>query len=441
MIRLRRHYLLLSPASLAKSKYLLLVILCALLTTSLRQDTFVYRTVASPKTHLSTSFPIGIVAHQRTVESSRLPACSGSSTSVIKLADGVNLSTDVIHMPKGREHVNLLDIDLTNPGVRLGIVLAHNRLISPDETVSSMANRSHALAGINGDFYEINGPGRPIGMVMMNGKLLQSPTIFAVLGITSRQRLAFGFEYFTGSVVRGTATHILKAINHFVEINEGKLVLLTPDLGAPISLRGDTVVALLQPLAHPAEGFRVVSIQTHVTRLPTLSGRDALASTGAGGAWIAANLHRGDTLRIRTQLSPDPPLAQAIGGGPVVIKDGAFYNDPYPPAPAERYVPNPLTAVSVTKDGMHVCFVVFDGRRVDPVRSVGLTHAQAARYLLAHGAYQAILLDTGGSTEMVARLPKQKGVSVINWLSDGFERPVADGLFVYSVPVRQHYQF
>jgi len=46
-----------------------------------------------------------------------------------------------------------------------------------------------------------------------------------------------------------------------------------------------------------------------------------------------------------------------------------------------------------------------------------------------------MLLDTGGSTEMVARLPKRNGVSVINWPSDGFERPVANGLFVYSVPV------
>lgn len=227
----------------------------------------------------------------------------------------------------------------------------------------------------------------------------------------------------------------MKAINHFVEINEGKLVLLTPDLGAPVSLRGDTVVALLKPLANSADGFRVVSVQTNVTQLPALSGEDALASTGPGGAWISANLHPGDSLRITTQLSPDPQLVQAIGGGPILIKDGALYNDPYPPAPGEKYVPNPLTAVSVTKDGTHVCFIVFDGRRADPYESVGLTHAQAAQYLLAHGAYQAMLLDTGGSTEMVARLPKQNGVSVMNWPPDGFERPVANGLFVYSIPV------
>ena len=33
---------------------------------------------------------------------------------------------------------------------------------------------------------------------------------------------------------------------------------------------------------------------------------------------------------------------------------------------------------------------------------------------------------------MVARLPGQQAVSVINWPSDGHERPVANGLFIYS---------
>jgi len=88
--------------------------------------------------------------------------------------------------------------------------------------------------------------------------------------------------------------------------------------------------------------------------------------------------------------------------------------------------------VGVTKDGNHALFVVFDGRRLDPVGSVGLTAAEAARFMLAHGAYNAMLFDSGGSSEMVARLPGQRSVSVINWPSDGQERPVANGLFIYS---------
>ena len=52
--------------------------------------------------------------------------------------------------------------------------------------------------------------------------------------------------------------------------------------------------------------------------------------------------------------------------------------------------------------------------------------------MLARGAYNAIGFDSGGSAEMVGRLPGQQRVSVLNMPSDGAERPVANGLFIYS---------
>jgi hypothetical protein len=74
---------------------------------------------------------------------------------------------------------------------------------------------------------------------------------------------------------------------------------------------------------------------------------------------------------------------------------------------------------------------VIDGHESGPYKSRGVTQPEMANYLIAHGAYQAIMFDSGGSSEMVARLPGQQ-VSVINTPSDGHERPVANGLFVYS---------
>ena len=61
-----------------------------------------------------------------------------------------------------------------------------------------------------------------------------------------------------------------------------------------------------------------------------------------------------------------------------------------------------------------------------------MTYTEVARFMLAHGAYNAMLFDSGGSSEMVARLPGRDDVSVINWPSGGNERPVANGLFIYS---------
>ena len=61
-----------------------------------------------------------------------------------------------------------------------------------------------------------------------------------------------------------------------------------------------------------------------------------------------------------------------------------------------------------------------------------MTPAEVANFMIAHGAYNVMLFDSGGSSEMVARLQGRDTVSIINWPSGGRERPVANGLFIYS---------
>jgi hypothetical protein len=75
--------------------------------------------------------------------------------------------------------------------------------------------------------------------------------------------------------------------------------------------------------------------------------------------------------------------------------------------------------------------VTFDGRESENT-AVGLTRPQEAQWFISHGIYNAIEFDSGGSAEMVARLPGQQQVSVLNTPSDGHERPVANGLFIYT---------
>ena len=354
--------------------------------------------------------------------------------SLTLVARGVVLSSPVIQTVAGPEQVSMLDIDLTSPYVRLGVVQAYNRLISPDETVSSMANRTGAVAGINGDYFEIHSSGVPIGEEVINGQLLHSPNTFfpAVLGVTSSGRLTIGPESFSGSVIDGAANHTLYSVNHYSEVDNGRLLLFTPALGAPVYVGGDPV-ALIQHVAGSPDTFIVRSVKYGMTWLPALSGQDALLGSGYAGYWLANAIHQGDHIRVTAQISPDAHPFQAIGGGPMLLKDGAFYYGPNSPPFGEVYPRNPFTGIGVTKDGTHALLIVFDGRGSGPRRSRGMTYAEVARFMLAHGAYNAMLFDSGGSSEMVDRLPGQRAVSVTNWPSGGDERPVANGLFVYSI--------
>lgn len=341
----------------------------------------------------------------------------------------IELFAQNLQMIAGPERVSWLNINLTNPHIHLGVVLANNHLSSTGEVLSSMANRTHALAGINGDFFD--GMVNPIGLVKINGQIVQSPGYYAVLGITASKHITMSEEKLSGCVTNGHASHVLNSINHHGDTHNGQLTLFTPALGTALFGLKDTI-ATLRPVTASANSYIVQAIQSNAATLPRLSNQDALVGSGEAGTWLVHNLRLGNQITITEHIVPDANLVQAIGGGPVLIKNGALYKDPNPPAPAKGNMRNPLTAIAVDKDGTHAFFIVFDGHLSGPSRSRGLTRAQMASYLLAHGAYQAMLLDGGGSSEIVARLRGQQSVSVINHPSDRHERRVANGLFVYE---------
>lgn len=349
----------------------------------------------------------------------------------VLLSSGVVLRSEILQTQDGPVLVHILYVDRTQPRIHLGIVQAHNRLISSGETISTMANRSGALAGINGDFFEEGATNRPIGMVVINGQMMQSPSMYAVFGTTTDDRLTVSHETFIASITAGSASYKLSSINHLVELHEGKLGLITPALGASIAVRGDTVV-MLQRDTRSLRELIVLSMQ-HVGKiLPRLTNRYALVGRGKAGAWLRTHLHKGVHVIVNEQISPDNNLFQALGGGLVLLKNGTRYFDHAVPVLRSAYSRNPLTALGISRDGKHALIVVFDGRYSSQLKSRGVTSSQAASFLLSLGAYQAMMFDGGASSEMVTRLPGRSRVSVVSYPSAGGERPLANGLFVYA---------
>lgn len=179
-------------------------------------------------------------------------------------------------------------------------------------------------------------------------------------------------------------------------------------------------------------GFVVDTVQTGVTAVPRLAdGRLGLLGAGDGGQWLTDTLHGGDTVGIATRLSPDNDVTQLISGVDTLVKDGQVYKDPTGTPPSGA---NPETAVGVTKDGKHAIVIAVDGQG-GATTAFGVTRDQAAGYMVAHGAYDAMLFDGGGSTGMVSRAPGADRAEIANKPSDqpgNTERPVANGIFFYS---------
>ncbi|MFD8075149.1 phosphodiester glycosidase family protein [Streptomyces sp. NPDC059718] len=326
----------------------------------------------------------------------------------------------------------MLSADLDDPNLRVGMVQAGDTITNPaDETPSSMAHRTHAVAGVNGDYFEIHASGRPLGGIMTDGRLLKSPKpgFASQLGVKPDGTIVMGPQTFSGTITAGSAIRALTSVNTVNDVTSGGITEVTPDLGETPGLPKASVLVL----GHVTDGgFVVDDVRTGVTAVPRLAdGRLGLLGAGDGGQWLTDTLHGGDTVGIATRLSPDNDVTQLISGVDTLVKDGQVYKDPTGTPPSGA---NPETAVGVTKDGKHAIVIAVDGQG-GATTAFGVTRDQAAGYMVAHGAYDAMLFDGGGSTGMVSRAPGADRAEIVNKPSDqpgNTERPVANGIFFYS---------
>jgi len=230
----------------------------------------------------------------------------------------------------GPLHVSVVAVDLHEPTVRLDAVTAYDRMISPGETISAMAARTGAIAGINADYFDIGQTNQPLNIVVRNGALLHAPSTRATLSVMRDGSIRFG------------------------------------------------------------------------------------------------------TYRLSGDGTTDPPLddvAAALGGGPLLIANGRPAVDPNAPAPEETNLRFPVAGIATQTDGT-VLMIAVDGRL--PRLSVGLTRPELGALMLGLGASDGMATDSGGSATLVARVLGERFPRPLNTPSDGMERPVADGLFIYS---------
>ena len=72
--------------------------------------------------------------------------------------------------------VHVIEVDLTNPYVKLGVMNGKSGSVTGVSSVGSMAKNSGAVAGVNADFFIPSGKGVPMGGQVNDGVLLVSPT-------------------------------------------------------------------------------------------------------------------------------------------------------------------------------------------------------------------------------------------------------------------------
>ncbi len=354
-------------------------------------------------------------------------------SSAEEVAPGLRRADYRITTNAGPLVVHVVAIDTHDPTVHLGAVVAHDRMISSGETVSAMAARTGAVAGINADYFDIGNTNQPLNVVVRAGALLRTPSKRAAIEIGTGGDIGIGYVSFTGTVSYGTAQIPLTGLNEWPP--QGGATLLTAAYGALAPAAGVITAALAPVDTSPGlpGTYRVTAVSAPAAG--PVGG--ALLGFGPAALALAPPPNVGDTVALAFDTTPPASsLAAAVGGGPLLLANGVAVDDPNSPAPEERNVRFPVAGAALEPDGT-LLLIVADGRK--PAVSIGLTRPEFAALMRGFGATGGLAFDSGGSATLVTRQLGDAGASVVNDPSDGRERPVADALLAYSdAPAGQH---
>jgi hypothetical protein len=288
-----------------------------------------------------------------------------TSTPRQTITSGVTEYSQTLDTVQGRQHTQIMNIDLGNPNVAVKAVEAGNEVIDPaDETVGSMGTRTGAVAGVNGGYFGINATGQPTGGSVVDGQIYKSPPAGynAELSVLSNGTMSIGQENFSGTLTvnagtDGSATEPLTSINILSDAAAGHITEVTPVLAASAQSIGaaSTVVTGSVTGSQGSQTLTVTGVTTGVTTLAVpASGTEDLVGAGAGGTWLSANVHAGDKVSLSQGLRPAAGTTQAgqvtqlVTAATQLIKDGAAYTDPTGQPPSRPRSSRPPSAPGPT---------------------------------------------------------------------------------------------
>lgn len=304
--------------------------------------------------------------------------------------------------------------------------------VSDRAVLSQQAERAGAVAAVNGDFFDINDTGAPLGIgvgrsldLAVGEGLRHGPAAghnaSAVIG-------ADGLGAVAEVLLEGTAsdgeTSIPLSNLNSPTVADGGVGLYTPQWGAvPLARTVDGVASPVREVVLDAAGV-VVAVVDAASTTALAPGSSALVGRGAGAAALAG-FEVGEEVAVEYGPRSDVgEVAVALSGNRVLARDGEVLD-------VDDTALHPRTAVGFSADGTTMLLLTVDGRQA---ASRGVTEVELGQLMLDLGADDVLNLDGGGSSTMLARTAGAADPQVVNSPSDGSQRATPNGLGLVSAP-------
>ncbi|MGZ4447520.1 MAG: phosphodiester glycosidase family protein [Nocardioides sp.] len=335
-----------------------------------------------------------------------------------QVAPGVTYRKWVQTNARGPMRVHLLTVKWQTPGI--SVDYAKKGSVRSTAPVPDILRVDRAVAGVNGDFYDIGHTGAPLGL----GRDRETGLVH---GRTSGWNASFYFDSHGVPQVGQLPMEASVTGHPELKVTNVNSPFVYPDgIGVYTGSWGRTDGYAVT--RGQRDGVRMVAVRdgrvvATKRKLPTGTAINGLLLIGRGqGASRLGHLRKGQRIAATWHLQDHPQMA--ISGNHVLIGDGVD-------VALDDRTKAPRTAIGIDRDTHELLIVAVDGRKRS---SPGATMVELADLMQQLGADEALNLDGGGSTTMVAR--RTDGTTgVVNRPSDGFLRWVSNALEVtYRAP-------
>lgn len=362
---------------------------------------------------------LGLLASPHAARAQGAPALT-TLDETERVGPGITLRTLETIAARGWTSAHVLEVDLAREGV--GSDLLWPGRVAAAEPLSAIADREGAVAGVNGDFFDINNTKAPLGVEIQGGDFIKAPnpdwTRTAGVGTDGLGRLAS--LSLDGRVTLPDGEQALAALNQ-ANLSAGGIGMYTTLWGTA------TRAGAVQGAAKVRE---VLVRGGYVERVSETAGSGPIPRDGSvllgreAGADALAGLEPGDRVSVAYRPVTDAaaPFRWAVSGNRWLVQDGE------PVAGLDDAVTAPRTAIGFDDGGETMLLAVADGRQPSVA---GPTDRQMAELMDGLGVEEALNLDGGGSSTLLARAPGMEAATVRNVPSDGVERPVPNGVGLF----------
>lgn len=323
------------------------------------------------------------------------------------LSDGVTLTRVKCFYADHNLTYSVIKADLSNSSTSLKL-LTPSGGIDTFATVENLAKTDeNTIGALNADFFSIykGSKGFSLGIEIKDGNLLQSPINPDTMATVSYENDILSMGYLDFHIMAVAPNWEYKEIRHLNKHTSyyGDILMYTSEFNGGYSpAPGGEVVEVV------VEDGKIKEFRRNQPSVKIPENGCVLVVSEGSTMFLANNFNVGDEIKFDYYITPDISGSDvAFGGGAMLVSNGnvvkSFSHT------VSGY--NPRSAIGVDKSGKTVYLVAVDGRQTS---SRGMTMSELASLMAELGCYNAVNLDGGGSTNMVASSIWNENIHTVN---------------------------